>query len=101
MNKFQSSELFGAFLVFVAIFIIIILLEQFYQQCISNDAENLVYGRHHTLRFHFKKMVARMLLKFGQRKETPDDVVDKLQIFSDSDDMVRYFELSSLTFLAT
>lgn len=54
----------------------------------SYDTENLIYGKHHTLRFHMKRMLARLLLKLGKRKPMPDDVVDQLQIFSEADEMV-------------
>lgn len=89
MNTFQSSELFGAFLVFVALFVIIVLLDLFYQQCMSYDVEKPFYGKHHTLRFQVKRMLARLLLKLGKRKPMPDNVVDQLQVFSDADKMVR------------
>lgn len=89
MNTFQSSELFGAFLVFVAVFIIIVLLDALYHQCISYDAEKPICGKQHTFRFQIKRIFARLLLKLGRRKPIPDGIVDKLQVFSDTDEMVR------------
>ena len=62
MHTFQSSELFGAFLVFVAVFIIILLLDLCYQNQSIRDAEN---QRHHTFRFQVKKIVARILLNIA------------------------------------
>lgn len=90
MNLFHSSELFGGFLVFVSLFIIIVLLDHFYNERKSNDVEKLSSERRHTLRFQLKRIVARLLLKLGKRKKTPTNVVDKLQVFADQDEMVRF-----------
>lgn len=87
MNIFQSSELFGAFLLFVLIFIVVLFFESFYRQYISYDV-----NKQHSLRFHLKKILAQILLKLGKRKKTPDHVVDQLQIFSDEDKMVNFVE---------
>lgn len=93
MNLFESSELFGFFLAIVAITITIVLLKQFYNQGWSNKIEGPIYGLHYTLVFRFKRRIARILLKLGKREETPEHVVDKLQIFSDQDEMVHYFRI--------
>lgn len=90
MNRFQSSDLFSAFLVFVALFVMLVLLDWFYNSWISHDVEKPIYGRHYSLRFHIKRMIVRLLLKFGKRKEPFE--VDKLQVFSDTDEMVRATE---------
>lgn len=88
MNKFiQSSEMFGAFCVFVALFIILVLLDYFYNSWKSHDSEKPTYGHHHSLRFFVKRLIARLLLKLGKRREIPD--IDKVQDFSDADTMVR------------
>lgn len=89
MNTFQSTELFGAFLVFVAVFITIVLLDLWYQQCCSNDTAKPIYGKHHNLRFQVKKIMAYLFLKLGKRKEMPNEKVDQLQVFSEIDKMVR------------
>ncbi|XP_031628464.1 uncharacterized protein LOC116344172 [Contarinia nasturtii] len=100
MITFQSEELFGAFLVFVVVFIIILLLDLFYRQYYSRDVEKTVYVKHYTVRFHLKKLLARLLLKLNRREATPDNVVDKLQIFSDTDPMpvdAVFFNTSSMS----
>lgn len=90
MNTFQSSELFGAFLVFVAVFIVILLLDLCYEHWSSHDVVRAVNERHHTFRFKVKKLIARILLKLGKRKAIPNDAVDKLQVFSVEDPMVSH-----------
>lgn len=89
MNTFQSSELFGAFLVFVAVFILLVLLDLCYQYWNSSDVEKPISERSHTLRFRVKKVIARILLKLGRRKAMNADKVDQIQVFSDDDPMVR------------
>lgn len=89
MHTFRSNDLFGAFLVFVALFVIIVLLDLFYKQCKSSNVEVPIYGKHHTFGFYAKRMLARLVLTMGKRKPMPDDLVDKLQTFSDTDEMVN------------
>lgn len=87
---FQSAESFCAFLVFVALFIIIVLLDMFFNSNSSHDnAERPIYGRHQSLRFHVKKLMARLLLRLGKRDAISDAKVDKVQVFSPADDKVR------------
>lgn len=89
MNTFQSSELFGAFLVFVAVFILLVLIDLFYQHWHSSDVEKPIKERRQTFCFKVKKVIARVLLRLGRRKVVHDDNVDQLQTFSDDDPMVR------------
>lgn len=89
MITFQSDELFNAFLLFVIVFIIISLVDLFYHQYDSRDVEKSAYARDYTFRFHLKKVLARLLMQLGRRKAIPAHVVDKLQVLSDADPMVR------------
>lgn len=89
MNTFQSSELFGAFLIFVVVFILLVLLDLCYQHWNSRVVENPINERNCTFRFKVKKVIARILLKLGKRKAICDDRVDRIQVFSDDDPMVR------------
>lgn len=86
MKTFQSNTFLG----FAALFIIIFLLDLFYRQYVTHYMEKSIYGRHYALKFHLKQMVARLLLKLSRRETISDDVVDKLQILSDKDPMVRF-----------
>lgn len=89
MNTFNSDELFGAFLIFVAIFLIIVFLDFFYHFCTAHKlpAQHM-YSRRTTIQFHTKKILARLLLKLGKRKAISIDEVDRMQKFSESDEMV-------------
>lgn len=95
MNTFQSSELFGAFLVFVAVFVVILLLDLCYHHWSSHDVERPTNERHRTFRFRVKKLIAGILLKLGKRKAIPVDKVDKLQVFSDKDPMVSTAQVNA------
>lgn len=95
MNQFHSDYLFGGFLVFVLVFFVIVLLDFIYHQCRKPyKSVHLLYGQHDTFRFHIKRRIARLLLAFGQRKHDPTLDVDRLQVFSDLDEMVRILFVS-------
>lgn len=90
MNTFQSSELFGGFLVFIVVFSFVAFLDYLYHHCKSNKNEKLVYdAQHHTFRFHIKQRIACLMLKIAKRKKLNDIEANKLQIFSDADQMVN------------
>lgn len=89
MNKFHSDYLFGGFFVFIAVFFAVVLLDFLYHQCRKpHKSVQLRYGQHDTFRFHIKRRIARLLLALGQRRHDRVDV-NKLQVFSDLDEMVR------------
>lgn len=89
MNTFHSTELFGAFLVFVFIFMLIVLCDLWYRHCTRPVQDRPSYGQHRTIGFHVKQLIARILLKFGKRENiVTNPNVDKLQLFSDADEMV-------------
>lgn len=92
MNTFNSSGLFVAFLVFVVIFLVLVLLDLVYHQC-TTHTENPIYGQHHSFRFHVKQLIARILLKLGKRECISDIEADKIQVFSDADDKVNTIEV--------
>lgn len=90
MNMFQSSELFGAFVAFVVLFIILLIYDHFNNQSGTEDVRRSNRSRR-TFRFQLKRILARLLLKMRKNEEIPDNVVDQLQVFSDHDEMVSVF----------
>lgn len=92
MSSLESSGLLNGFLAIFAIFISFIQLKEF-----LSKEENVPYGQHKTLRFYLKYFLAKILLKFAKkREETPDNVVDKLLVFSEKDEMVIYFQIAEI-----
>lgn len=96
---FNSSEFYGVFLAFMVIFITILLIDYFLKQRKLKYAERSkyagrsIYESRPSLRFYFKRLIARMLFTLAKRKDIPDDQVDKLQVFDDRDEMVRLFSI--------
>lgn len=90
MNTFHSDGLFSAFLVFVFIFMLIVLLDLCYRHCTRPALDTPSYGQHRSIGFHVKQLISRILLKFGKRESIiTSSNVDKLQLFSDADKMVK------------
>lgn len=56
----------------------------------------IIYYNRHTVRFHLKKVVARLLIKLRKPQHLPDADVDKLQVFSDHDEWVKFIKFKSL-----
>lgn len=87
---FNSSEFYCAFMVVVVIFLKFLIIDYFWNQRQLKNAERPIYASRPSLRFHFKRLMARLLFTLAKRKDIPDDQIDKLQVFDDRDEMVRF-----------
>lgn len=89
MNTFHSTGLFGAFLVFVFIFMLIVLCDFWFRHCTRLAPVSFGYRQHRTTGFHVKQFIARILLKFRKQENIlMNPNVDKLQLFPDADKLV-------------
>lgn len=49
-----------------------------------------IHKQKQTLRFRIKTLIARLLMKLKKHDEIPDHLIDKLMVFNDKDEMVRF-----------
>lgn len=93
-----TRNLFIVFLVSLLLLILSGVFEYFFY--IRKPFDGPIYKQKQTLYYRVKKWVAKMLMKLSRNTEIPNHLVDKLMVFNDKDQQVRFrifFRASILT----
>lgn len=83
-----TKYLFIVFLVSLLLLILSGLFEYYFY--IRKSLDGPIYKRKQTLHFRLKKSIGTLLMKFNRHDELPDHLIDKLMVFNDKDEMVRF-----------